>query len=273
MRLLPFLLAVSVFLQTSRSTTPSNEAQSWFQQARRYFEKQQWEESRSAAMKALEMDPAMADAEVLLGLVATARSRLQEAEKHLLRALSLQPRNDRAQSHLAFVYLQQKRLAEAGDAFRKALKLNPRNQAASYNLGLIALMQEKPAEALPHFEKAHQTEPSNVAALMGLLESQLLLKRRDQARLSARKLKALLKPQDPGFFQTGTLLALNGEYTSAIPFMEQARQVFPQSYDVSYNLALAYFRSACSIAPTMKPSRFLRRECAIFHIHGNCGSG
>ena len=243
MRLLPFLLAVSVLLQSSRSTAPSSEAQSWFQQARQYFEKQQWEESRSAAMKALEIDPALADAEVLLGLAATAQARLHEAERHLLRAVSLQPQNDRAQGYLALVYLQQKRLAEARDAFHKALKLNPTNQSASYNLGLIALMQERPAEALPHFEKAHQADPSNVAALIGLLESQLLLNRRDQARLSARKLKALLKPQDPGFSQTATLLALNGEYASAIPFMEEVRQIFPQSYDANYNLALAYFRS------------------------------
>src|SRR5205814_1104337 len=88
-------------------------------------------------------------------------------------------RTRRYKGHLALVYLQQKRLAEARDAFHKALKLNPTNQSASYNLGLIALMQERPAEALPHFEKAHQADPSNVAALIGLLESQLLLKRRD----------------------------------------------------------------------------------------------
>src|SRR5213593_4825309 len=124
MKRITFFLAVSVFVRSGGSTTASGEAESWFKQAQQYFEKQQWEESRSAAMKALEIDPALADAEVLLGLAATAQARLHEAERHLLRAVSLQPQNDRAQGYLALVYLQQKRLAEARDAFYKALKLN-----------------------------------------------------------------------------------------------------------------------------------------------------
>src|SRR5437867_11845327 len=115
MQLFPLLLAVSVFFQSSGSTIPSGEALSWFKQAQQYFEKQRWEESRSAAMKALEINPALADAEVLLGLLATSQSRLREAEEHLLRAVSLQPRNDRAQGYLATVYLQQKRLTEASE--------------------------------------------------------------------------------------------------------------------------------------------------------------
>jgi len=118
MRFFPFLLVLSVFLQADTSTTSSNEAQNWFQQAQQYFQKQEWEKSRSAAMKALEFDPALADAEVLLGLLASAQARPQEAEKHLLRALSLQPRNDRAQSYLGSVYLQQKRFAEASRVFQ-----------------------------------------------------------------------------------------------------------------------------------------------------------
>jgi tetratricopeptide (TPR) repeat protein len=162
---------------------------------------------------------------------------------HLLRALSLQPRNDRAQGYLGSVYLQQKRFAEASRVFQGVLKLNPTNQSARYNLGLIALIEEKPAEALPYFEKVHQNEPSDISALVGMLESQLLLKRQPAARVSAEKLKALLKPQDPRLFQAATLLALHGEYTLAIPLMEQVRQEFPQSYDVNYNLALVYFRS------------------------------
>ena len=243
MSFFPFLLTVSVFIQSNTIATSPNEAQRWFQQAQQYFQKQEWEKSRSAAMKALEFNPALADAEVLLGLVASAQARPQEAEKRLLRALSLQPRNDRAQSYLGSIYLQQKRLAEASRAFQSALRLNPKNQSAFYNLGLIALIQEKPADALAYFEKVHENDPSDIAALIGMLESQLLLKRQPAARLSTQKLQALLKPQDPRFFQAATLLALHGEYTLAIPLMEQVRQEFPQSYDANYNLALAYFRS------------------------------
>ena len=130
MQLLPFLLVVWVFLQSSSSTTPTGQAQNWFQQAQQHFEKQEWDKSRLAAARALEIDPTLADAEVLLGLVATAQARLPEAEKHLRRAVSLQPRNDRAQGYLASVYLQEKRFGEASQALQKVLAANKRLHTA-----------------------------------------------------------------------------------------------------------------------------------------------
>ncbi len=221
----------------------TNHDQSWFQKARQHFEKQEWDQARQAAVRALELNPRLLDAELLLGLVATAQTNYGDAEKHFLKVVSIQPRNELAQGYLASTYFQQKRFDEASRAFQKLLQSNPANIVAHYNLGLIALMQEKPAQALLHFEKVHRANPSDVPALIGILESQLLLKRKSESHLSVQKLQRLLKPQDPRLFQVSTLLAVHQDYAAAIPIMEQVRQTFPQSYDVNYNLALAYFRS------------------------------
>jgi tetratricopeptide (TPR) repeat protein len=242
MKALAFLWLLSVF-PFHPSQNRSEGAQTWFAKARDLYEKQDWVKSEEAANKALAIDPTLADAEILLGLISTARRQFQVAETHFQKALSLQPRNDLAQSYLANIYLQQKQLEKAKGGFAKTLQLNPDNQSANYNLGLIALMQQKPKEALVLFEKVQRARPSDVPALFGILQSQSLLNDLPAAKRTASKLASLLKPDDPLFLQVATVLALHQDYASAIPLLEQARKALPNAYDVNFNLALAYYRS------------------------------
>jgi tetratricopeptide (TPR) repeat protein len=86
-------------------------------------------------------------------------------------------------------------------------------------------------------------QPSDVAALMGVLETQLRKKQSVAAQQSVQKLTSLLSPKDPRFLQLASLCASHEDYTTAIPLMEKLRETFPQSYDVNYNLSLAYLRN------------------------------
>ena len=105
----------------------------------------------------------------------------------------------------------------------------------------------------PHFARVEksrqaalmvlQAEPSDATALMSLLENQLLLRQRAEARLSAQKLTRLLSPRDPRYFRVASLLAAHQDYVAAIPLMENVQREFPQSYEVNFNLALAFFYS------------------------------
>jgi tetratricopeptide (TPR) repeat protein len=80
--------------------------------------------------------------------------------------------------------------------------------------------------------------------LIGLLESQLMLHRAADVDQSARRLGTLLDDRDPRLFQVASLLAQHGDSAGAIPMMERVRRAFPQSFDVNYNLALAYSQTA-----------------------------
>jgi tetratricopeptide (TPR) repeat protein len=186
----------------------------------------------------------MGDAEVLLGLIATVRAQFVEAEKHFSRAVALEPKNYQAHAYLGSTYLQQKRLSEAAGAFRTVLQLRPGNAAANYNLGVIDLAQQRPADALRHFETAARADTSDVPALIGMLESQLILHQSRDVEQTARRLGTLLDDRDPRLFQVASLLAQHGDSAVAIPLMERVRRTFPQSYDVNYNLALAYLQTA-----------------------------
>jgi tetratricopeptide (TPR) repeat protein len=219
-------------------------AHEYFEKARRFFDLRQWDEAQANASMALAANPQMGDAETLLGLVATARSQFADAEKHFVRAVVLQPANYQGYAYLGSTYMQQKRLAEAAGAFRKVLELNPGNASANYNLGLIALERDAPAEALNRFQIAAQKRPSDVPALVGVLESQLLLRKKQQARQTALRIGDLLGDRDPRLFQVATLLAQHGEPAAAIPLMERSRHAFPESYDVNYNLALARLQAS-----------------------------
>ena len=239
--LLALLLCASLSQAQPNQQTPK--AEDLFLQARQHFENQEWEKARAAATKALQINPRLADAEVMLGLIASIEEQFSSAEKHFLRAISLQPGNDLARGYLASTYLQQKRYPEAVRAFRKVLSRNPKNQAANYNLGLIALIQEKPAEARTYFEQVRRQNPEDIPALTGILECQLLLKQTDAARQVTAQLEGLLPVQDPRLFRIATMLALYQQYDPAIAILERVRQVYPQSHDVIYNLALGYVRS------------------------------
>jgi tetratricopeptide (TPR) repeat protein len=215
-----------------------------FEQARRSFEQQQWVEAKAAAEKALAADPQMVDAEVLLGLIDTERSQFNDAERHFSRAVVLEPQNYQAHLYLGSTYLQQKRLSKAAQAFRKVLQLNPTNASANYNLGTIALVQNLPSEALRYFGTAAHLNHSDLPALIGVLESQLMLHKAQDAQLTAHQLDKLFDDRDPRLLQVAILLAQHGAPAASIPLMERVRRAFPDSFDANYNLALACFEAA-----------------------------
>jgi tetratricopeptide (TPR) repeat protein len=238
------VFAVTLFCCASVCAYQKPEAVRAFQEARKFFDQQEWDKAQAAAARALAADPNLGDAEILEGLIATVRSQFPEAEKHFLKAVALEPGNYQAHAYLGSTYLQEKRLSEAAGAFRRVLELNPGNVAATYNLGLIALQRNATSEALGRFETVLRVSHSDVPALTGVLTCQLMLRRTSDARQTAERLQQLLQDRDPRLLQVAALLAEHGDSSAAIPMMERVRQAFPQSWEVNYNLAVAYFQTA-----------------------------
>jgi tetratricopeptide (TPR) repeat protein len=237
-------LGIAAFCSVSTFGLQSPEALRYFEQARQSFQQQRWDEAKQAAEKALAADRKMGDAEVLLGLIYTAQSQFNEAEQHFLRAVALEPQNYQAHLYLGSTYLQQKRLPDAAKAFNQVLTLQPGNVAAHYNLGTMALAQDSPSEALKHFEAAARASRSEVPARIGILECQLILHNTQGAQATAHQLETMLEGRDPRLLQVAILLAQHGASRAAIPLIERVRRAYPDSFDVNYNLALAYFEAS-----------------------------
>lgn len=211
--------------------------------ARAALEQNRLPDARAAATEALRRNPKLGDAEVILGLVATAERDLPAAESHFSRAVVLQPSNPRVHGYLGSTYLAQKRLDEAARSFTRVLKLDPSNSTAHYNLGMIASLQKKPESALQHFQAVVAAHPADVAALGALLQTQIVLRRAPEARATAGRLLKALPPGDPRVSEVGALLASSGDYVGALPALEQAYRASPQSADAAYNLGLALFKA------------------------------
>jgi tetratricopeptide (TPR) repeat protein len=200
-------------------------------------------DARKAATEALRLNPKLGDAEIILGLVATAGKDLVGAEAHFTRAVALQPGNPRAHGYLGSTYLAAKRPDEAAVRFREVLRLDPSNTAAHFNLGVLATMQQKPEIAVRHFEAIIRTNPADIAALGALMQAQLALKRTSAAQSTADNIRRALPASDPRVLEAGALLASSGDYFGALPIFESVHKAIPDSADAAYNLALALFRT------------------------------
>ena len=81
--------ALSVWVACCALALQTSEARRHFEEARQSFERRQFDAAEAAAKEALAADPRLADAETLLGLIATVKSQFPEAEKHFMRAVAL----------------------------------------------------------------------------------------------------------------------------------------------------------------------------------------
>ena len=227
--------------------------------ARRFLSARDLEKASQQAAIALQLSPGMVEAEDLLGVVEALSGRLENAERHFTRALEIRPDFVPAHFNLARVYLNRGKSQMAARELQTVTHLDPWNAGAHYYLGILLQKSNRNQEALSHFEKARMVEPKDVDLLIRLLESQLDLKRPD-AEKTLQAIEGLLGDRDPRFLQLGGLLASRGAYALAIATFQKLLSVDPDSYDASYNLALAYFLSKDNNKAETVLNRLLRQH-------------
>jgi len=218
-------------------------AAEYCRQAQEFLTQGKYQEAREAAQRALQLDSRSAETEALIGTADFALGDLDLAQKHLQRALELQPRSIATRRTLGATYLKKKRLKEARQEFELVLASHPDDFVSLCSVGLALLLDDQPSDALEHFEKAYGLKPGDPTLLIGMLEARLKLKQEAQARATLSELDRRLEPRDPRRLQLPALLVEQGYYGLAIPEFERLRALNPDSYDLNYNLALAYHRA------------------------------
>jgi tetratricopeptide (TPR) repeat protein len=237
------LLAAALLSALLAAAPQSQESAVWLQRAGAALQAGRLAEARNAAAMVLKRNPGSGDAEIVLGLADTQEANLASAEAHFRRAAKLSPANYRAHAYLGSTLLRQNRPAEARGAFQRVLELDRGNTGAHYNLGLIGMLEQKPAAALPHFLAVHQADASDVPALIGMLECQLLLKQKQNAAASVRRLQALAPADSPILQKVAATLATHGEYAAAVPLFRDFHRKHPDDYDAAFNLGLALMQA------------------------------
>jgi predicted Zn-dependent protease len=125
--------------------------------------------------------------------------------------------------------------------FEQALSIDPNFAPALRGLAMNEAAQGKVVDAQRHFESVLKLTPQDPIPRLGLGE--IYLAGKQPAKAVAVLAQMPMAAGAAAHFQAGLLLAQSGNYATAAREFELARGGPVSDYDVSFNLALALFRS------------------------------
>ncbi len=207
-----------------------------------YLQAKQIDKAENFLKAALKANPANAEALVLMGSVQVAKNDPTGAEQSFEAAIKQQPKDILGYRALANLYVRQRKLDEA----LKILEAGLQQQPKSFELRLIkaGLLEGKREyePAIAEYESMVKDQPGSMIAANNLA-SLLADHRSDKASLAqASSLAALLKKSDvPQFKDTLAWVAYQqGDYSAAIPLLEDAATKMPSNAVIQYHLGMSY---------------------------------
>jgi TolB-like protein/Tfp pilus assembly protein PilF len=209
------------------------------------------------ARKALELDPDLVEAHLLLAGVQMEQWQWAEAEAEYRRTLELSPNNAGAHmglaswlldhgrteealvwaqrgreldplavsgSEIGWILFQSRHYADAIRELRSALAVDPDDAGALWYLGFVLIANDQPAEAIPLLEKAVSISNRSPGVIGVLIRAYAHAGRRDDALRLLAELKARNKA---GYVPAGAFVNAYlglGENEEAFAWLERARQ-------------------------------------------------
>jgi tetratricopeptide (TPR) repeat protein len=195
------------------------------------------EEAKAHLQKALQIQPAFADAHNNLGNLLLQQGQVDEAIAHFQEAQQIQPDFADALSNLGGALLQKGRTGEAIAQFQKALEIDPNDALTRYNLGSALLKSGRLNEAIPQFQSALEVRPefAEACAKLGMA---LLQKGQEDAAMAQFRSAVQLNPNLANVqSDLGTLLLKKGRVDEAVAHYQAALAIQPGNAFFLNNLA------------------------------------
>ena len=211
--------------------------------ARELLTEGKYDEARKAAEQALRFNPVSPEAESLAGQAELALDHTDQAQRHLERALALQPSAVDARRALGKVFLRRGLFNKAQVEFEDILSSQPGDFFSRYSLGICFVRQRRLAEALREFQEAYRVNSSDPALLLALLDTYIGLHEIRQASATLAELNGRLTNQPGQRMQIAALLVKESAYSLAAEEFERLTAANPDSDELKYDLALAYYRA------------------------------
>lgn len=188
-----------------------------------------FERARAAGERAIELEPASAEARIALGALYLHSGRLDEALAALELAVAIDPFSADARQTLAEVYARQNRSDDAIRAFHEAIDLQPGNWIAHQVLGGFLFSLGRFKEAEQEFQRVIDLTPDNAAAHANL--GSVLYMAGDFERAAACWHAALqLSPSALTCTNLGSLYCLLGRFEEAAEVLERAVALAPEDH-------------------------------------------
>ena len=202
------------------------EALAAYREASDYLRAQRPDLAERRLRDALAINPDMAAALRLLGIVCLQDGRLADAIAHFERSLQLEPLHPDALSNLAFAYFQAKNINVALELIDTCRRLYPDYVPALLQEGLIKLAVD-PETAIEALRAATEAEPGNPGPRNNLAVALARIGDFDGAR---EQLETVLDANPNNFtalFNTAALYAKTTNATEAVSWLARAMQQIP----------------------------------------------
>jgi serine/threonine protein kinase/tetratricopeptide (TPR) repeat protein len=188
--------------------------------------------SKAAALKAIELDPNLADAHAALGSVQVHYDLAWvDAEKSFQRAISLNPSYPQGHSNYARLLTARKRFLEAEEEQKKAIALDPLAVPALTSLGMTYYYARRFDEAAAVFKKALADQPGSIQARSFLGLTQIAQKNYRTAIESIEECLKRMGEDDIGLVSDlGLAYALAGNPAKAREMLPRVERVSAKYY-------------------------------------------
>jgi len=178
------------------------------------LEQFKYKEGAESFRRALKLDPRLTIARVNLSIALYSVPDVAGALREAKAAAAALPDSVQAHYMLGLVARAQNRTEDAVAAFQKVLQFDPRDVGANVNLGQVYMQQRKYAEAIAILRAAVEAEPYNVTATYNLALALLRTGQREQGQAMMQRFQTL---RDSNY---GTVIGTNyleqGQYAEAI---------------------------------------------------------
>jgi len=209
---------------------------------------QKFKESVAAMDQAIEIDPAKETNYTDLGLILLANHQLPVALEAAKRAVEIAPGSYQAAMLRGLVETKMNRLIEAAATYKRAIELGPDRPEPVLALALVFSADGKSQEAEAAFLSGMARFPRNPVLLQEYGKTLLKFGEGGDAVAQARAtslFRAALEIDDSlaeSHYQLGNLALANDKAEEAVPHLETAAKLNPQSSKTHFALARAYRR-------------------------------
>jgi tetratricopeptide (TPR) repeat protein len=211
----------------------------WHQKAEVLLRARQPQTALPAALKAVELDPDLSLAQVVLGLVYHDLGQRDDAEAAQRKAIELGPPNESPYDNLANLVRDRGRVDEAEALYRKAIELEPDDASAMNGLGGVFFERRQMVEAEKWYRKAVEADPNSATFIGDLGNTLRFLGQLDQAEQLLRRAIELEPEHAVAYLNLGILCQQRQQWPEAEQLMLKAGELDP-NLPVEQFLAMLY---------------------------------
>jgi DNA-binding winged helix-turn-helix (wHTH) protein/TolB-like protein/Flp pilus assembly protein TadD len=198
-------------------------------------------QSKAAAVRALEIDPDLAEARIILGTIEFWYEwRWAEAETELKRAITTDPNNPDAHRFYGVLLTVTGRSSESLVQMEKARELDPLSLIVNALKSQAYFFAGRDAEAIDQAKKTLEIEPNFWIAHLMMARAFIRQNNFDEAVASARRAEQFSGGNSEAISLAAYALAKSGRRDEALSELEKLKSRAAERYVPAYNLAMIH---------------------------------